>query len=222
MVRLDVFRHRPLTGANLAVIANAGGFTGMTFVATLYMQQVLGYGALEAGLGFLPLALTAGAGGMLAPRIIARAGPRRTAVTSLIATAAAFLLLTRVPAEGGYLPVLLPGFLVAGFGFAAAYVPLTSQGMTGVREGEKGLASGLFQTSTHLGGAFVLAILATAAAARTDAARGAGAVTESALTEGFAAAFLIAAGVLLLGAFCAVRTLPPRRAATHRRVIPSR
>jgi len=57
MVRLDVFRHRPLTGANLAVIANAGGFTGMTFMATLYMQQVLGYGALEAGLGFLPLAL---------------------------------------------------------------------------------------------------------------------------------------------------------------------
>jgi MFS family permease len=51
--------------------------------------------------------------------------------------------------------------------------------------------------------------------------RGAGAVTESALTEGFAAAFLIAAGVLLLGAFCAVRTLPPHRAATHRRVIPS-
>jgi EmrB/QacA subfamily drug resistance transporter len=221
MVRLDVFRHRPLTGANLAVIANAGGFTGMTFVATLYMQQVLGYGALEAGLGFLPLALTAGAGGMLAPRLIAHAGPRRTAVVSLTATAAAFLLLSRVPADGGYLPVLLPGFLVAGFGFAAAYVPLTSQGMTGVREGEKGLASGLFHTSTHLGGAFVLAILATAAAARTEAARGAGAVTESALTEGFAVAFLIAAGVLLLGAFCAIRTLPAGKVKADRPIIPS-
>mgnify|MGYP003292733201 CR=1 FL=1 len=68
-----------------------------------------------------------------------------------------------MPAEDGYLPVVLPGFVVAGFSFATAFVPLTSQGMTGVREGEKGLASGLFQTSTHLGGALVLAILATAA-----------------------------------------------------------
>jgi EmrB/QacA subfamily drug resistance transporter len=221
MVRLDIFRHRPLTGANLAVIANAGGFTGMTFVATLYMQQVLGYGALEAGLGFLPLAVTAGAGGMLAPRIIARAGPRRTAVVSLSATAAAFVFLSRLPADDGYLPVLLPGFLVAGFGFAAAYVPLTSQGMTGVREGEKGLASGLFQTSTHLGGAFVLAVLATVAAARTEAARETGAVTDAALTEGFAAAFLIAAGILLIGAFCAVRTLPARKVRRDRPIIPS-
>ena len=221
MVRLDVFRHRPLTGANLAVIANAGGFTGMTFVATLYMQQVLGYGPLEAGLGFLPLALTAGAGGLLAPRIIARAGPRRTAVVSLSATAAAFAFLSRLPSDGGYLPVLLPAFLVAGFGFAAAYVPLTSQGMTGVRDGEKGLASGLFQTSTHLGGAFVLAVLATAAAARTDAVRGAGAVSAPALTEGFAVAFLIAAGFLLIGAFCAVLTLPARQVAGDPPIIPS-
>jgi EmrB/QacA subfamily drug resistance transporter len=213
LVRLAIFRVRPLAGANLAVIANAGGFTGMTFMTTLYMQQVLGYGALEAGLRFIPLALTAGAGGLAAPRIIARIGARRTAVISLAATAAAFLFLARLPAEDGYVPVLLPAFLVAGFGFASAYVPLTSQGVTGVRDGEKGLASGLFQTSTHLGGALVLAILATAAAARTEAAREAGALDASALTAGFTVAFLIAAGILLLGAICAVRTLPARALA---------
>ena len=84
------------------------------------MQQVLGYGALEAGLRFMPLALTAGAGGLAAPRIIARIGARRTAVISLAATATAFLFLTRLPAEDGYVPVLLPAFLVAGFGFASA------------------------------------------------------------------------------------------------------
>jgi EmrB/QacA subfamily drug resistance transporter len=217
LVRLAILRERPLTGANLAVIANAGGFTGMTFMATLYMQQVLGYGALEAGLRFIPLVLTAGVGGLAAPHIIARIGARRTAVLSLAATAAAFLFLARLPADDGYVPVLLPAFVVAGFGFAMAYVPLTSQGVSGVRDGEKGLASGLFQTSTHLGGALVLAILATAAAARTEAARGAGAVDASALTAGFTVAFLIAAGILLLGAICAVRTLPARES----RVIPS-
>jgi MFS family permease len=67
MVRLAVLRQRPLAGANMAIAANAGGFVGMTFMATLYMQQVLGLSPLEAGLGFLPLALTAGAGGLAAP-----------------------------------------------------------------------------------------------------------------------------------------------------------
>jgi EmrB/QacA subfamily drug resistance transporter len=210
LVRLAVFRMRPLMGANLGVIANAGSFTGMTFMATLYMQEVLGYGALEAGLRFVPLALTAAAGGFAAPRIMARVGARRTAVVSLATTAAAFVFLARLPTEGGYVSVLLPAFVVAGFGFAGAFVALMSQGMTGVRQGEKGLASGLFHTSTHLGGAFVLAILATAATARTEAAREAGAVDASALTAGFTVAFLIAAAILVLGAVCAVRMLPAR------------
>ncbi len=210
MVRPAVLRHRPLAGANLAIVANAGGFTGMTFMATLYMQQVLGYGALEAGLAFLPLALMATAGGLMAPRLIDRAGPRRTATVSLAVTAAAFLFLARVPVDDGYLTVVLPGFVVAGFSFATAFVPLTSQGMTGVREGEKGLASGLFHTSTHLGGALVLAILATAAAARTEAARTAGEVGATALTSGFALAFVLAAGILALGALSASRMLPDR------------
>jgi EmrB/QacA subfamily drug resistance transporter len=210
MVRLGVLRHRPLTGANLATAANAGGFVGMTFMATLYMQQVLGYSALEAGLGFLPLALSAGAGGLIAPRIIARAGSRRTATASLVVTAAAFAYLARVPDAGGYATVLLPAFLLAGFTFATAFVPLTSQGMTGVREGEKGLASGLFQTSTHLGGAIVLTVLATAAATRTGAALDAGEPAGAALTSGFALAFAVAAGILALGALTAVRTLPAR------------
>jgi hypothetical protein len=87
-------------------------------------------------------------------------------------------------------------------------VPLTSQGMAGVREGEKGLASGLFQTSTHLGGAVVLAILATAATARTEAARAAGEADATALTSGFAVAFVLAGGILALGALSAFTLLP--------------
>jgi MFS family permease len=210
MVRLAVLRHRPLAGANLAITANAGGFVGMTFMATLYMQQVLGLSPLEAGLGFLPLALSAGAGGVLAPRIIDRAGARTTATASLVVTALAFAYLARVPADDGYATVLLPAFVVAGFTFATAFVPLTSQGMTGVREGEKGLASGLFQTSTHLGGAFVLTVLATAAATRTGAALEDGEPAAAALTSGFALAFAVAAGILAVGAITANRTLPAR------------
>jgi EmrB/QacA subfamily drug resistance transporter len=196
MLRLEIFRHRPLTGANLSTTANAGGFGGMMFLSTLYMQQSLGFSALEAGLAFLPLAVSAMAGGLAAPRISARFGPRLTATVSLAITSIAFLLLTRLPADNGYLPVMLPAFVFGGFTFASAYVPLTSQGMTGVRDGESGLASGLFQTSNHLGGALVLALLATAAAA-----------------GGFGAGFLVAAGLLALGAVAAARTLGPARSA---------
>jgi EmrB/QacA subfamily drug resistance transporter len=196
MLRLEIFRHRPLTGANLSTTANAGGFGGMMFLSTLYMQQSLGFSALEAGLAFLPLAVSAMAGGLAAPRISARFGPRLTATASLAITSTAFLLLTRLPADNGYLPVMLPAFLFGGFTFASAYVPLTSQGMTGVRDGESGLASGLFQTSNHLGGALVLALLATTAAA-----------------GGFTAGFLVAAALLALGAVAAARTLGPPRSA---------
>jgi predicted MFS family arabinose efflux permease len=166
------------------------------FLSTLYMQESLGYSALQAGLAFLPLAASAMAGGLAAPRISARLGPRRTATVSLAVTAAAFLLLARVPAEDGYLPVLLPAFLVGGFTFATAFVSLSSQGLTGIGDGERGLASGLFQTSTHLGGALVLALLATTAAA-----------------DGFGAGFLVAAALLALGAVTAARTLAPAESA---------
>jgi len=207
MLRPAILRHRPLAGANLGIIANGGGFGAMMFLTSLYMQQVLGFGALEAGVAFLPLALSAAAGGLAAPRIVARAGPRRTAVVSLAVTAGAFLLLSRLPAQDGYLRVLLPAFLFGGFAFATAFVPLMAQSLTGVRDGEKGLASGLVQTSAHLGGALVLALVATVAAARTDAARDGGAAAAAALTSGFAAAFLVAAGLLALGALSAARTL---------------
>jgi EmrB/QacA subfamily drug resistance transporter len=208
MIRLAVFRHRPLAGANLAVVANAGGFGGMLFITTLYLQQALGYSAWETGLAFVPLALSACAGGLMAARIIASTSARTTAALSMVTTAASFLLLSRTPEQNGYPTVVLPAFLIAGFTFAAAFVPLTSQGMTGVRDGEKGLASGLFQTSTHLGGAIVLTVLASAAAARTSALTDAGRSGPEALLSGFAVACLVAAGLLILGALTAVRTLP--------------
>jgi MFS family permease len=166
---------------------------------------VLGYSALEIGLAFVPLALSACAGGLIAPRIIASTGPRRTAAVSMAVTAAAFAFLSRAPEQNGYVPVLLPVFLIAGFTFAAAFVPLVSHSITGVRDGEKGLASGLVNTSTHLGGAIVLA---SAAAGRTSTLDGAGDSPAAALVSGFSLASLIAAALLMLGALAALRTLP--------------
>lgn len=86
---------------NLAIIANAGGFGGMMFIATLYLQEALGYSAVETGLAFVPLALSACAGGLTASRIVAAVGPRRTAGLSMATSAATFVLLARVPENNG-------------------------------------------------------------------------------------------------------------------------
>jgi len=191
------------------------------FMTTLYMQQVLGFSAIEAGLGFLPMVVAATIGGAVGPRIVGRLGARRVAIGGHAATAAAFLWLAQLPLRDGYVPVLLPAFLVIGFALANAFVALTTQGMTGVRDGEKGLASGLYQTSMHLGGALVLAVLATVAAARTASALDSGEATAEAITSGFALAFLLAAGILTLSALSAIVTLPERKVRGRSPIIPS-
>jgi EmrB/QacA subfamily drug resistance transporter len=182
VIRLGILRVRRLTGANLGIVANAGSFTGMMFLTTLYVQRELGLSAPETGLAFLPLALSAGAGGFAAPPLIERFGPHRVASAGLAITAAGFVALS----ESDRLLPVLAVFAVAGATISNAFVALSGQGLAGVREGEHGRASGLFQTSTHLGGAITVALLATIAAA-----------------AGFSPAYLAGAAVALLGAAAA-------------------
>lgn len=190
LLPLDWFRSRRLIGANLAIVCNAGAFVGVVVLGTLYMQKALGLSALEAGLGFLPLAVSAGLGGPAAPRLIARFRAWRVVAASQLVTAAMVLWISQAPPHDGYWSVLLPAYSIAGFSFAAAAVPLTAEATAEARSADKGTASGLFQTSTHVGGALVLAVLVVAFAA-----------------AGLEVAFLIAAAVLAFGAIIAVALL---------------
>jgi EmrB/QacA subfamily drug resistance transporter len=186
-------------GANLAIVANAGAFGGTVVLSTLFMQRVLSLSALETGVALVPLALSAFAGGFLAPRLIEALGTARAVALSLVATAASLGWVAALAGGGsGYWATLLPAYCVAGCTFATAAVPLTAAvvGAAGARE--RGLAAGLFQTFTHVGGALVLAILEVAAAARAEAARH---------RAGIEAGFALAAVVLLLGAVVALRFL---------------
>ncbi|HEV3376130.1 MAG TPA: GatB/YqeY domain-containing protein [Thermoleophilaceae bacterium] len=186
-------------GANLAIVANAGAFGGTVVLSTLFMQRVLGLSALETGVALVPLALSALAGGFLAPRLIDRLGTRRAVALSLVATAGCLVWIAALAgAGGGYWDTLFPAYCVAGCTFATAAVPLTAAVVGEARARERGLAAGLFQTFTHVGGALVLAILVVGAAARTEAA-GQRAGTEA----GFALATLI----VLLGAAVVLRLL---------------
>lgn len=186
LLRLDWLRSRRLTGANLAIVCNAGAFVGVVVLGTLYMQEVLGLSALEAGLGFLPLAVSAGLGGPAAPRLIARFQAWRVVAASQLVTASMVLWLSLAPTDDGYWSALLPAYALAGFTFATAAVPLTAEATVEAPAADKGTASGLFQTSTHVGGAVVLAVLVVVFAA-----------------AGLETALLIDAAVLAAGAVIA-------------------
>jgi MFS family permease len=187
LLPLRLFRSARVTGANVTVVANAGAFTGTVVLSTLLMQRELGMSALETGLAFAPLSLSALGGCLLAPRLMELVGSRATVAASLLTTASGLAWIAAAPADG-YAGTLLPAYIVTGFTFAAAAVPLTAEAIEGARGGERAVAAGLFQTFTHVGGAVVLALLVVCSAAWG-------------LTAGFAAAaggLVAAAGLALV------------------------
>ncbi len=195
LVRLSIFRVRTLTAANVVMLLVASGLFAMFFFNSLYIQRVLGYGPLKAGLAFLPftagIMVSAGLASQFAPRL----GVRAVAVVGMILTAAGLALLTTVPTDGTYLVNVLPPLIITALGMGAVFVPLTLVATTGLHDDDQGLASGLFNTSQQIGGALGLAILSTLSAGRTtDVISGlghapSGAEQASALVSGFRVAF---------------------------------
>jgi EmrB/QacA subfamily drug resistance transporter len=204
LVPLGIFRLAQLRAANLIVVLLYFGIFSMFFFVTLYMQQVLGYGALAAGAAFLPTTLSVFAGSTLAPRLVARAGVRGVASLGMLLATAGLLLYTEVRPGGSFLADVLPGGVLAGLGMGMTLVAATIAATQGVPAGQSGVASGLLNMSRMFGGALGLGVLSTIAA--TDSA------SPQALTDGFGAAFTFAAAITLTGALLALVLLRPRRA----------
>jgi EmrB/QacA subfamily drug resistance transporter len=212
LMPLRIYASRTLSASNVIVLLVGGASFGMWFFVSLYLQQVLGYSAIRAGLAFLPMTLCIVAGSTLASRIVTRIGAKPMLVAGMVALTLGLALFTNVSATGSYLgSVLAPSLLVA-IGIGLAFVPATISAVAGVAPQEAGLASGLVNTSRLFGGALGLAILAALATARTDSdlhRTGAGAHNvHVALTSGFQLAFLVAAAFALVGAVVALFGLP--------------
>jgi EmrB/QacA subfamily drug resistance transporter len=201
LVRLSIFRIRSLLTANVVMFLAMSGMFAMFFFNTLYIQRVLGYGPLKAGLAFLPftagIMVSAGLASQFAPRI----GVRTVAAIGMVLSAAGLVLLTQLPVHGSYVANVLPAIILSSLGMGAVFMPLTLIATTGLEDEDQGLASGLFNTSQQVGGALGLAILSTLAASRTSSAGGSQA---HALVTGFhwafgagAVAMLIALGTML-------------------------
>jgi EmrB/QacA subfamily drug resistance transporter len=196
LVPLSIFRIGHLRAANSVVLLLYASQFPSWFFLTLYLQQVLHYSAIEAGLGFLPMTLSIFAASTLAPRVVARFGPRRVITAGMLTAAVGLMLLSDVAPGGTYVSDVLAGAFLSALGMGFTLVPATIVAMQGVEGRQSGVASGLLNTSRLVGGALGLAVLSTIAAGQTGAAGG----SALAVTNGFELAFHVAAVIALAGA----------------------
>ncbi|NUP04359.1 MAG: MFS transporter [Nonomuraea sp.] len=214
LMPLRILRSRNVAGANLAQMLSLSAMFAFQILVALYMQKVLGYGALETGLAMLPAAVSIGGISLfVSARLSNRFGPRAVLVAGLVLLLAAMSWLTRVPVRASYVSDLLPVMLlIAGGGLVLPV--LATLGMSAARADDAGLASGLFNTTQQIGMALGVAVLSTLAASRTGELLSGGASQAAALTGGYRLAFGIAAALLLAALVVALAVLrSPRRAA---------
>jgi EmrB/QacA subfamily drug resistance transporter len=216
LIRLGIFRMRSITGANAAMLLVAAGMFALFYFASIYVQEVLGYSALRAGLAFLPVTAGIVIGAGLSQQLIPRVGVRRVGLVGMSIAAVGLILLSRIPVAGTYLGDLLPGLMIMAIGMGLTFVPITLIATTNVEEDDAGLASGLLNTSQQLGGAIGLAVLSTLAANTTSGTLAAlghapsGLAQVSALVSGFHVAFLVGAFLMLSGAVIMAATVRRR------------
>jgi EmrB/QacA subfamily drug resistance transporter len=198
LMPLRLFRSRNVAGANLVMGLLVVGFFGMFFLGALYLQVILGYSPFEVGLAFLPACVVMGTLSLrFSERLIMGFGPRATLIAGLVSAGAGLLLFARAPVDGRYVADIMPVMLLLGVGAGLSFPALMTLAMSGATQSDSGLASGLVNTTTQVGGAIGLAVLATLATERTDVLRADGVSTASALNSGYHLAYLI--GVVLIG-----------------------
>jgi EmrB/QacA subfamily drug resistance transporter len=190
LVPFSIFRIRTLTGANVVGLLVGASLISMFFFISLYMQQVLGYSAIHAGLSYLPLALLIMASAGIASQLVTKLGYKPVLATGLLFIVIGLVWFSRVSVGGSFTADILGPSLFAAAGLGFSFVTTTIAAMSGVQENEAGLASGLINTSQQVGGALGLAVLSAVAISRTDAVTSGASPSLGGLTEGFQAAFL--------------------------------
>jgi EmrB/QacA subfamily drug resistance transporter len=197
LVPLHIFRNRNVSGANVIEALFVAGMFGMFFLGSLYLERVLGYGPLEIGLAFLPVALVIGILNLgFSERLVMRFGAKPTLLVGQVLIVAGLVLWAMGPVQSSYLADLLAPMLLLGFGAGLSFPSLMGLAMSSATQEDSGLASGLVNTSLQVGGALGLAVLATLSATRTENLLASGTSPDAALTSGFHLAFWIGAGLV--------------------------
>jgi EmrB/QacA subfamily drug resistance transporter len=231
LLPMRVLADRNRAGALLIMLCIATGLFGVFFFLTLFIQTVLGYSPIRAGIAFLPFAVGVVIGSALASPLVARIGPRPLISAGAAMVAGGMFWYSRLTEHAGYASHLLGPTLVSSFGLGLVFVPLALVALHKVAEQDSGVASSLLNTAQQVGGAIGLALLGTVAwtavanSVRTQVAAAAKAgqplpkpgspppasIYDHALTVGFSRAFLVAAGIALLALLIAIATIRVRR-----------
>jgi EmrB/QacA subfamily drug resistance transporter len=196
LVPFRLFRSRSVSGANVVMFLVGAAFFSMWYFLSLYLQNVLGYGALKAGLAFVPMAIAIIVGAQVSSRLLSRVGVRPLLLLGTLLAGGGFAWLAQIQYDSSYWThVFGPGCVIS-LALGLLFTPLASAATSGVHFTEAGLASGVLNTSRQMGGSLGLAVLATVAIDHTESVlrAGSGSVSSAqALTAGYARAFAVAA-----------------------------
>ena len=205
LMPLRLFRSRNVTGANLVMGLLVVGFFGMFFLGALYMQEILDYSPLGVGFAFLPSCIVMGTLSLgYAEKLIMGIGARLALIIGLVLATGGLLLFARAPVDANYVTDIAPVMLLLGGGAGMAFPALMTLAMSGATQSDSGLASGFVNTTTQVGGAIGLAVLATLASERTDSLRAAGEARDAALNSGYHLAYLVGAALTAVAIVAAV------------------
>jgi EmrB/QacA subfamily drug resistance transporter len=200
LMRLGIFRAPNLAVANLALVLLGAAWIPTWFFLNLYLQQVLGFGAFEGGVALLPMTITVMVLMIvIAPRLIDRLGPKASIVGGMLVLAAGMTVFSLIRPDGSFVVDVLPASLIAAAGMTLPFIPSLNTAISAARPEEGGLASGIASTAYQVGSALGLAVMTAVATSQGADQLG----NLEALTDGYSAAFLGAAGVAVAGALLA-------------------
>jgi hypothetical protein len=198
LMPLHIFGLKTVAGANAVSFLLGASFFAYIFVGTLYMQQVLGYSALQTGITWLTTSVTSIAFAGLSQALVTRGSAKLIMAFGMALIGAGILWTTQIPVHGHYWADLAGPFFITGIGTAFAFIPVSIAALAGVGERDAGLASGLLNTSQNIGGAIGVAVASTVIASRTTTLLHQGSTAAAALTGGFRWALLVLGLVALL------------------------
>ncbi|WP_419993222.1 MFS transporter [Streptomyces boninensis] len=211
LIRLGVLRSGNIVRANLGGALFMGGYIGFQFLATLYMQSLLGWSAIETALAILPAGALVALSSTKIGAVIDRFGTPRMIVLGFAFHFAGYLMFLRADLSPSYAAVILPSMLLLGAGFAVAFASLNIQATNGVKDDEQGMVSGLLNTSFQVGGAIFLAIV-TAVVTASDASAGA---SRQEVFDTFRPGLYTVAGIAFAGLLLTLPGLGRRRTPTQ-------
>lgn len=206
LVPFSIFRVRTVTGANVVGILVGASLFSMFYFISLYMQQILGYSPIKAGISYLPLAVTIILAAGLASGLVTKVGFKPILAIGMACIAVGLIWFTQISVDGTFLGDILGPSILAAIGLGFAFVPVTIAAVSGIEDREQGLASGLINTSQQVGGALGLAILSAVATARTNHQLATHVDAVHATTHGFQRALLVGGCFVLASTLVGLRT----------------